>query len=191
MIKVHFLLLILPSLIFADNKVLLKATFAKFINKHNTQLIKNNIEFWNNSDTQIYWNIELKKKLSLELSVLQAYPADDPATIRLQIADKKLDGQVIITESWTKYIHNNMGTITLEPGKYKVILKPLSKPGPAVMNFKSIRILTDDLSALTVIRSTEQEAAEDHSSENKNKKEEENENKKEETPPKDKKYRYI
>jgi len=52
-----------------------------------------------------------------------------------------LKGVVEETGSWTDFVKKELGRVTLKPGRYTLSVRPLTKPGGAVMNLQRIRLV--------------------------------------------------
>lgn len=101
-----------------------------------------NIGFWTNPKDSLQWTVLVTRPGVFVAHInYSCEPSSGGSEYLLQIGDQKLKGQVKATSGWSDYQVVELGAIAIEkPGKTVITLKPLSKPGPAVMNLRSITL---------------------------------------------------
>lgn len=101
-----------------------------------------NIGFWTDPKGSLQWTVVVTQPGVFVAHInYSCEPSSGGSEYLLQIGGQKLKGQVKATSGWSDYQVVELGAIAIEkPGKTVVTLKPLSKPGPAVMNLRSITL---------------------------------------------------
>lgn len=101
-----------------------------------------NIGYWTDAKDSVQWAIRITQPGVFVAQINYACePSSAGSEYLLQIGDQSLKGQVKATSGWTDYQVVELGTIAIEkPGKTIITLKPVSKPGQAVMNLRSVTL---------------------------------------------------
>ncbi|EDM26688.1 hypothetical protein LNTAR_18615 [Lentisphaera araneosa HTCC2155] len=119
----------------------LKADQGELINQGEARLINGALEFWNDSQTWIKWQVELKHPGFVNVSIEQAFPHDELAEYSVNIGAQELSAKVVKTENWTAFQKVDLGKIYInKAGTYTVTIVPKTKPGIAVMNLSQLKI---------------------------------------------------
>lgn len=103
---------------------------------------KDNIGSWMNERDVVSWDVVVSKpgryKVSLEYA---CEPATVGAEYKVVVGSSSAKGKVENTGSWTAFKTVEVGEIEIaSAGNAKVLVEPLSKPGYAVMNLKSVKL---------------------------------------------------
>ncbi|MDD7986057.1 hypothetical protein PQO01_13985 [Lentisphaera marina] len=119
----------------------LNAEQGTLVNQGEARFINGALEFWNDPQTWIKWQIELKHPGFVDVSIEQAFPDEQLAEYSINIGAEELQAKVVQTESWGSFKKIELGKIYInEPGTYTITLVPKNKPGVAVMNLRNLKI---------------------------------------------------
>jgi alpha-L-fucosidase len=102
-----------------------------------------NVGYWMDAADSVAWNLHasLPGIFKVELSYA-CDPTSAGSDFSVLVANQALRGRVASTGGWNAYQRSPLGQIRLDsPGPFTLEVKPLSKPGLAVMNLRSV-ILT-------------------------------------------------
>lgn len=124
----------------ADLSLDLKAVDAKTNGHVNYESDKEALGFWTNVADTVEWEFEaVRGEVEVELELACA---DDSAgaTFEVQVAGQTLKGAVPKTGGWSQFQKMKLGRLSVvAPGKTKLVVKPLTKPGLGVMNLRAVR----------------------------------------------------
>ncbi len=102
---------------------------------------KEAIGFWTNVGDTVEWEFDaVRGEVNIEIELAAA---DDSAgaQFEVQVAGQTLKGTVPKTGSWSTFRKVSLGKASIvAPGKTKLVVKPLTKPGLGVMNLRAIRL---------------------------------------------------
>ncbi len=103
---------------------------------------KDNIGFWTDVRDQISWNAEVTRPGTFSVEITYSCLADNAGSeFAVEVGGQTLTGQVTSTGSWTTFQTKTLGTLKVDAaGRFTLWLKPLRKPGYAVMNLKSVTL---------------------------------------------------
>ncbi|WDE99304.1 hypothetical protein PQO03_15820 [Lentisphaera profundi] len=125
----------------ASHNFTLDGNDAQFINKHEARIINGAIEFWNNRETRVYWDINIQQAGDLNITLNQAYIDDNGSQYKVLLDGQEILSKVQNTKSWADFKDFKIGSFYInKPGKYKLSIIPIDKPGLAVMNLKNIHL---------------------------------------------------
>ena len=102
---------------------------------------KDCIGYWTNASDTVEWEFEAVRsepRMEIELAA-----PDDSAGAQFEVlmSGQSIRGTVPKTGSWSKFVKLDLGKVSIvAPGKTKLVVKPLSKPGLGVMNLRAIRL---------------------------------------------------
>ena len=101
-----------------------------------------NVGYWTNASDYVEWRANVAKPGDFDVLVNCACePQSAGSEYKVVVGDKSLSGTVRATANWNDYHVVKLGTIHLDqPGTITVTVKPVKKPGPAVMNLRSITL---------------------------------------------------
>ncbi|MBX3120199.1 MAG: alpha-L-fucosidase [Fimbriimonadaceae bacterium] len=104
---------------------------------------KRAIGYWTNVKDTVEWEFEVKSRGEYDVTVeLACEPGSEGATYEVQIAGQNLKSTVKATKGWSDFVSVNLGRVAIVvPGKIKVVVKPLSKPGLGVMNLRALKLV--------------------------------------------------
>ena len=103
---------------------------------------KDNIGTWTSEKNVVVWNARIAKGGLFRVTLDYACPSDSAdSTFEISFGKRKVSGKSDATGSdWTTFKTMELGTVEIEAGKIAVRVTPLSKPGLAVMNLRSITL---------------------------------------------------
>lgn len=104
---------------------------------------KNTLGFWVRQDDWVSWDFRLSKPGRFTIEMLQGCgPGSEGSQIEFAVGDQRAVTQVTKTKGFQDFVELSVGTITLaKPGDYTLTVKPLSKPGAAVMDLRQVRLV--------------------------------------------------
>ena len=130
----------------SDGVLTLAATDAE-LDGGTIQLENQNLGFWMDAKDGAYWKVAITDASSGKYSVkmvVSCEPSSEGSTFDLQVDGKSqgVGGKIEKTASWYDYHTISLeGALELSAGAHTIKIVPLTKPGLAVMNLKTI-ILT-------------------------------------------------
>ena len=99
------------------------------------------IGYWTQREDHVEWTALLNEGGRFEVTITYACEPDSAGTeYQLIVGDNDLTGRVSSTGSWKRFRSESLGRMRLEPGRYKVTVKPKTVPKNAVMNLRQIKI---------------------------------------------------
>jgi len=104
---------------------------------------KNTLGFWVRADDSASWEFEVSQPGQFQVVVLQGCgPGSGGSQVELSVADQSLEFTVQETKGFQDFVERDLGRITIaQPGRHTLTVKPLTKPGPAVMDLRQIRLV--------------------------------------------------
>jgi WD40 repeat protein len=101
---------------------------------------KDCIGYWTNQSDWASWKADISKPDKFDVEITFACgPGCGGSQFKVAIAGESLSGVVKETGEWTKFTHVTLGTVTIaKGGPLEIELKCNAKPGPAVMNLRSL-----------------------------------------------------
>jgi alpha-L-fucosidase len=99
-----------------------------------------NIGFWTDAEDTVRWEVMTPPgRYTVEVTYA-CDPTTAGATYRVRIGDRSIQGRVESTGSWTTWRTASLGVIELLGGPATCVVEPVTKPGFAVMNLRSLRL---------------------------------------------------
>jgi alpha-L-fucosidase len=103
---------------------------------------KDNIGFWTDANDWVSWDFVVERGGTFQVEITYACDKGTGGSeFVVEVAGQKLTGVVEETGSWTNFVTKPLGTVTLQPGRYTLAVRPLKKPGMAVMNLQRVKLL--------------------------------------------------
>ncbi|MBV6459345.1 MAG: hypothetical protein HONBIEJF_02491 [Fimbriimonadaceae bacterium] len=100
---------------------------------------KNCIGYWTDKETAVSWDFDLPAKANYTVvAILACEPKSEGSEVLFDVGAAKFQYKVEPTASWSDFKEVKLGTLELLPGKQKVRVLPLTKPGLAVMNLRGV-----------------------------------------------------
>lgn len=103
---------------------------------------KNTLGFWVRPEDWASWEFTLKKPGKFQVTLLQGCGnGSGGSDVEVSVAGQKLRFQVEQTGGFQAFVPRMIGEVTLsEPGRHALEIRPQSKPGPAVMDVRQVRL---------------------------------------------------
>lgn len=129
----------------ADGSVTLHAKVATTHGKtirYEPQPHKNTIGYWTKPEDWVSWDLKLTKAGSFSVEMTQACgKGSGGSDYVLTVAGETLKDTVPDTGAFTNFIQRTIGTVKLPaPGTYTLAVKPVRKPGVAVMDLRAVTL---------------------------------------------------
>jgi hypothetical protein len=129
----------------AGGSIVLLATNATVHGKnirYEPQPHKNTIGYWTRADDWVSWDFKVKMPGKFEVTLTQACgKGSGGSEVNFSIGDQVIKDVVPDTGAFTNWTNRVIGTFTLAaPGDYTVEVKPVKKPGLAVMDLRAITL---------------------------------------------------
>ncbi|MGB2820568.1 MAG: alpha-L-fucosidase, partial [Phycisphaerae bacterium] len=104
---------------------------------------KDCIGFWTDGGDWVSWDFKVAKAGTFDVQLTYACEkGSGDSTFSVAVGDRKVEGKVRETGSWTKFVTEKLGTIELDkPGAAKLSVKAKTKPNLAVMNLRGIKLV--------------------------------------------------
>ncbi len=103
---------------------------------------KDNIGNWVEEDAWVQWDLEFAAPGTYEVEIyFGCEPRSSGSTYRVIVGDQEVTGTITSTGHWDTYDRRSLGEIHIDrPGKASLEVRPVAKPGQAVMNLRSITL---------------------------------------------------
>jgi arylsulfatase A-like enzyme len=103
---------------------------------------KNTLGFWTNSVDIASFDFTVEKPGTFVVEVLQGCgKGSGGAEVELAVGDRKLVFTVKDTGGFQNFEARDVGTLTIDkPGRHTLTVRPLTKPGPAVMDLRQVTL---------------------------------------------------
>jgi len=128
----------------ADGSIVLLATNATVHGKnirYEPQPHKNTIGYWTRADDWVSWDFAVKSPGRFEVTLTQACGRGSGGSeVNFSIRDRMIKDVVPDTGAFTNWTNRVIGTFTLGAGEHTVEVKPVKKPGLAVMDLRAITL---------------------------------------------------
>ncbi len=129
----------------ADGTIVLLATNADVHGKtirYEPQPHKNTIGFWTKAEDWVSWNFLVSVPGKFEVELTQACgKGSGGSEVAFSIGEQVIKEIVPDTGAFTNWTNRVIGTFTLaQPGDYTIEVKPVKKPGLAVMDLRAIAL---------------------------------------------------
>lgn len=104
---------------------------------------KDTLGFWVRQDDWASWDFIVTKPGRFDVELLQGCGnGSGGSAVEVEVAGQQLSMTVEETGGFQEFVPRTIGTVPLdEPGRYTLSVKPRSKPGAAVMDLRSVRLL--------------------------------------------------
>jgi len=128
----------------ADGVILLHArdvTIHGTTVRYESQPHKNTIGYWTKKNDWVSWDFVVDRPGRFQVIALQGCgKGSGGADVEFIIGDQKLKMTVQDTGHFQNFIERNLGQIELKKGQHRLQVKPLTKPGVAVMDLRSVTL---------------------------------------------------
>lgn len=107
--------------------------------RYEPETYKNVLGYWTEVDDWADWELDIPKDGSYEIEVQCGCGANNGGSVvRLEVGSESLQWTVRDTGHFQNMIVENVGSMKLKAGKYRLAVRPQSKKGVAVMDIRSI-----------------------------------------------------
>jgi hypothetical protein len=131
-----------PSVTPATGDVRLHAKVARIHGatlRYEPQPNKNVLGYWTNLNDWAEWEFHLAKPGMFEIEVQQGCgPGSGGAEVAVEVGNQALRFTVQDTGHFQSMIACTIGKVELTAGKHSLTVKPITKPGPAVMDLRRV-----------------------------------------------------
>lgn len=129
----------------ADGAIVLLATNAIIHGKtirYEPQPHKNTIGYWTKADDWVSWDFKVNTPGKFDVMLTQACgKGSGGSEYTVSIGDQIIKDVVPDTGAFTNWVERTIGSFTLESaGAYTIAVKPVKKPGLAVMDLRVITL---------------------------------------------------
>jgi arylsulfatase A-like enzyme len=104
---------------------------------------KNTLGYWVRADDWASWEFQIARPGRFRVEILQGCgQGSGRSEVEFAVGQQKLAVTVEETGGFQNFVRRDIGTIRLDqPGRYELIVKPLKKPGAAVMDLREVRLV--------------------------------------------------
>ena len=129
----------------ADHAFILKASDCEIVGTGGAVVegLGGNVGNWKSAADEIRWQAMVRNPGRFKVSLVYALDgASAGSAFELSIGDRKLSGKPAVTGGWRNYQTVELGFIEIEKtGPATIHIKPVAKPGEAVMNLHSVSLV--------------------------------------------------
>jgi len=129
----------------SDGTILLLATNATVHGKtirYEPQPHKNTIGYWTKAEDWVSWDFQVMKPGTFDVTLTQACgKGSGGSEVAFSVGGQTIKDIVPDTGAFTNWTNRIIGTFTLaQPGTFTMNVKPVKKPGLAVMDLRAITL---------------------------------------------------
>ena len=100
------------------------------------------IAWWEKTTDEASWTLDVKEAGGYAVVASIACDPQFPgSTVGVTLNNKTLTFKVKDTGTWTTFVPVDVGTITLQPGSYPVVVKAIEVPGRFVANLRTLKFI--------------------------------------------------
>jgi len=110
--------------------------------RYEPQPHKNTIGYWTKAEDWVSWDFTLSQPGAFTVEMTQACgQGSGGSEYLLSIAGQAIKDTVPETGAFTNFVHRVIGTVKLpQAGRYTLAVKPVRKPGLAVMDLRAVTL---------------------------------------------------
>jgi hypothetical protein len=109
--------------------------------RYEPQPNKNTVGYWTRKEDWVSWDFDVKHGGRFNVIVLQGCGTGSGGSeVDFAVGDQVLKMTVRDTGGFQNFVERNLGAIDLKPGRHTLTVKPITKPGLAVMDLRSVRL---------------------------------------------------
>jgi len=104
---------------------------------------KNTVGFWVNPDDRVSWGFQVRKPGEFDVEILQGCgKGQGGSEVEMDVGTETLRFKVEDTGHFQNFKPRVIGTVTIPEAAYEILtVRPLSKPGIAVMDLRQVRLI--------------------------------------------------
>lgn len=135
-----------PGLVRANDDGVLELAADDALTTGQLQLESGHLGYWTNPNDTVTWHVAEMKPGTYQVSLDYACLNDSAGSgFEVKIGSQSLLGKVQGTSSWNDFSTLNLGSVLLEKNEgLAVTVRATDKPGPAVMNLRSLTLTPKD-----------------------------------------------
>lgn len=100
---------------------------------------KNTVGYWTRKEDWVSWEFEVSTGGKFDVVVLQGCGSGSGGSeVEFAVGDQKIKMTVKDTGGFQNFVERNIGTFDLSPGPHSLSVKPITKPGLAVMDLRQV-----------------------------------------------------
>jgi hypothetical protein len=109
--------------------------------RYEPQPNKNTIGYWTRKEDWVSWDFEVTHGGQFDVIILQGCgKGSGGSEVAFAVGDQTLKTSVQDTGGFQNFVERNIGAVELKPGIQTLTVKPLTKPGLAVMDLRSVTL---------------------------------------------------
>jgi hypothetical protein len=109
--------------------------------RYEPQPNKNTVGYWTRKEDWVSWDFDVKHGGRFDVIVLQGCgKGSGGSEVEFAVGNQILKMAVRDTGGFQNFVERNIGAIDLKPGRHTLTVKPLTKPGLAVMDLRSVTL---------------------------------------------------
>lgn len=109
--------------------------------RYEPQPHKNTVGYWMKKEDWVSWDFEVAKPGTFSVVILQGCgKGSGGAEVEFAVEGKALKTTVQDTGGFQNFVSRDIGQVDLGPGKHTLTVKPLTKPGVAVMDLRQVTL---------------------------------------------------
>lgn len=109
--------------------------------RYEPQPNKNTVGYWTKKEDWVSWNFTVDRPAKFDVVALQGCgKGSGGAQVEFIIDEQKLKMTVQDTGHFQNFIERNIGQVELKKGEHRLEVRPLTKPGVAVMDLRSVTL---------------------------------------------------
>ncbi len=109
--------------------------------RYEPQPNKNTVGYWTRKDDWVSWDFAVARGGKFQVTALQGCgKGSGGSEVEFAVANQKLKMTVQDTGGFQNFIPRTIGTVDLSPGHHTLTVTPLTKPGLAVMDLRSVTL---------------------------------------------------
>ena len=102
---------------------------------------KNTVGYWTNKQDWVSWDFEVTHAGTFHVEILQGCgKGSGGADVEFTIDNQTLKTTVEDTGGFQNFVARDIGAVDLKAGKYTLNVKPITKPGLAVMDLRQVML---------------------------------------------------
>jgi arylsulfatase A-like enzyme len=108
--------------------------------RYEPQPHKNTIGFWTKAEDWVSWDFQVPQAGAFLVEILQGCgQGSGGSEVEFSVGPQTLRAKVEETGGFQNFVSRHIGKLTFDqPGRYTLSVKPLTKPGPAVMDLRLV-----------------------------------------------------
>jgi arylsulfatase A-like enzyme len=107
--------------------------------RYEPQPFKNTLGWWTRKEDWASWDLTIPKAATYRVEIMQGCGnGSGGSNVEFTIGTAKLVTSILETGGFQSFTNRTIGTVELPPGPLTLAVRPLAKPGPAVMDLREI-----------------------------------------------------